>query len=434
MDTQRVINEYQNCKSIKKIAANLNMSEVKVRRILITAGLWSSKTSDAVKELLDQNLTVAEIAQKLCMSEKNVQAYMPYKKGTYHAEELSVSAIRCQLYRERCQNAAANQVSYSPTSNNKKARLTTIRRKQAQTVHLQLALNTSGLNDQESVILSKYGKAASGITRDVLVPSTITLHALHYLIQNAFGWQNSHLHHFALPDSAFAAWTDESFRMWCELCGVLFRFPELPIDDLYWDNDYDGSASIRGWFIQKYYGPYRYAGNCERYPDSQKFLKNFLEHFPALSEPGSDDNIDSVTRNTRFGDPNTLLERLTIGDLMLPDGSSAIEHMAEDLVSYDPITQSIKYYYDYGDSWEVTISIIADSPDAEDHPEVAALEEPICIAADGLDLLENIGGVPGYCKFLAALHGEKPRVKSEAQELARSYGWTGKNRNIARII
>lgn len=114
MDTLKVIDAYQNCKSIKKIAAELNLSEVKVRRILITAGLWRSKTSDAVKELLDQNLTVAEVAEKLCMTEKNVQAYMPYRKGTYDAENTSNSAIRSRLYRDRCQTAAANQINHSP--------------------------------------------------------------------------------------------------------------------------------------------------------------------------------------------------------------------------------------------------------------------------------------------------------------------------------
>ena len=35
MDSLKVIEAYQNCKSLKRIAAELNLSEVKVRRILI---------------------------------------------------------------------------------------------------------------------------------------------------------------------------------------------------------------------------------------------------------------------------------------------------------------------------------------------------------------------------------------------------------------
>ena len=113
MDTMRVIEAYKECKSLKQIATDLHLSEVKVRRILITAGLWRSKTSDAIQELLDQNLSVAEVAEKLCITEKNVQAYMPYRKGAYSKEDASVSANRSRLYRERCQTAAANQVTRS---------------------------------------------------------------------------------------------------------------------------------------------------------------------------------------------------------------------------------------------------------------------------------------------------------------------------------
>lgn len=431
MDTLKVIDAYQNCKSLKKIAAEFNLSEVKVRRILITAGLWRSKTSDAIKELLDQNLTVAEVAEKLCMTEKNVQAYMPYRKGTYDTENISDSAIRSRLYRFRCQTAAANQINHAPAEG---TRYQIIRRNQAQTVHLHLALDIDGMSETESQILSNYAKVSSGITRDVLVPSTLTLHALHYLIQRAFGWQNSHLHHFALPQNVFISITESSFQTWRELCGVLFRFPDMPIDDLYWDNDYDGSVSIKSWMQQKYRGPYRYGGFGELHSTSQESLRGFISHFPQHTIAVGSDSIDDVCMRTGLGDPSTLLERLTIGDLMLSNGAAYIDHLPDDLAIGSPITSSLKYYYDYGDSWEVNISVIEDSPEAENHPEVAALERPLCIAADGLDVLENIGGVPGFCKFLTDLNNNTSRIQSSAQEIARTYGWTGKNRKVSSIV
>lgn len=431
MDTLKVIDAYQNCKSLKKIASELNLSEVKVRRILITAGLWRSKTSDAVKELLDQNMTVAEVAKKLFMSEKNVQAYMPYRKGIYDAECMSGSAIRSRLYRDRCQTAAANQINHSSV---KVDQTEIIRRDRSQTVHLHLALNINGISETESQILSEYATVSSGITRDVLVPSTLTLHALHYLIQRAFGWQNSHLHHFALPHDVFTSLTESSFQTWRELCGVLFRFPDLPIDDLYWDNDYDGSVSIKSWLQQKYRGPYRYGGSCELYSTSQESLREFISQFPQLTPVAGRDSIDDVCLHTGLGDPTTLLERLTIGDLMLSNGSAFIDHLPDDLAISGPLTGSLDYFYDYGDSWKVNISVIEDSMETENHPEVAAVEKPLCIAADGLDVLENIGGVPGFCKFLTALNGTNSRIQSSAQEIARTYGWTGKNRKVSNIV
>ena len=431
MDTLKVIDAYQNCKSIKKIASELNLSEVKVRRILITAGLWKSKTSDAVKELLSQDLTVAEVAERLCMTEKNVQAYMPYKKGTYDTENMSDSAIRSRLYRDRCQTAVANQINHSPA---KGTRHQIIRRKQVQTVHLHLAINIDGMSEMEFQILSEYAKVNSGITRDVLVPSTLSLHALHYLIQRAFGWQNSHLHHFALPHDVFTSLTESSFQTWKELCGALFRFPDMPIDDLYWDNDYDGSVSIKSWMKQKYRGPYRYGGSCELYSTSQESLRELISNHRQLTSDDGRDSIDDVCLHTGLGDPTSLLERLTIGDLMLSNGTSFIDHFPNDLAISSPLTNSLNYFYDYGDTWEVNISIIEDSLEAENHPEVAAEEKPFCIAADGLDVLENIGGVPGYCKFLTDLNGNTSRIQSSAQEIARTYGWTGKNRKVSGIV
>lgn len=431
MDSLKVIDAYHNCKSLKKIAAELNLSEVKVRRILITAGLWRSKTSDAVKELLDQNLTVAEVAEKLCMTEKNVQAYMPYRKGTYNAENMSDSALRSRLYRDRCQTAAANQINHSPTAG---TRHQIIRKNQTQTVHLHLVLNIDGMSETESQILSEYAKVNSGITRDVLVPSTLSLHALHYLIQRAFGWQNCHLHHFALPHNVFALLTESSFHAWGKLCGVLFRFPDLPIDDLYWDNDYDGSVSIKSWMQQKYRGPYRYGGSCELYSTSQESLREFISQYPQLTSVDGRDSIDDVCLHTGLGDPTTLLERLTIGDLMLSNGAAFIDQLPDDLAISGPLTGSLDYFYDYGDGWKVNISVIEDSMETKSHPEVAAVEKPLCIAADGLEVLENIGGVPGFCKFLTALNGNTSRIQSSAQEIARTYGWTGKNRKVSSIV
>lgn len=185
---------------------------------------------------------------------------------------------------------------------------------------------------------------------------------------------------------------------------------------------------------QKYRGPYRYAGFGELYSTSQESLRGFISHFPQHTTATSRDPIDNVCLNTGLGDPTALLERLTIGDLMLSNGAAFIDHLPDDLAISGPLTSSLKYYYDYGDSWEVNISVIENSPETENHPEVAALEKPLCIAADGLDVLENIGGIPGFCKFLIALNSNTSRIQSTAQEIARTYGWTGKNRKVSSIV
>ena len=70
-------------------------------------------------------------------------------------------------------------------------------REPSRMIRLRLELDTDGLDYERRKNLVKYGKVAEGLIRDVIMPDTMTLHSLHYLIQKCFGWQNSHLHHFA---------------------------------------------------------------------------------------------------------------------------------------------------------------------------------------------------------------------------------------------
>ena len=64
-------------------------------------------------------------------------------------------------------------------------------------LHLRLRME---LDAEEEKTLKKYGKVKKELSRDLAVPSDITLHALHFAIQQAFGWRNSHLHRFTLDE------------------------------------------------------------------------------------------------------------------------------------------------------------------------------------------------------------------------------------------
>ena len=115
-----------------------------------------------------------------------------------------------------------------------------------------------GSIDEESVrILRKYGKLEYGnrISRDIIVPADIPLYALHYVIQRAFGWQNSHLRQFELPDHRFEAVTNGNASMWKNMVGVLFRSPMMDEEDEFWADDYNG-GSFKNWLRKKYTGPY----------------------------------------------------------------------------------------------------------------------------------------------------------------------------------
>ncbi|NCC13131.1 MAG: hypothetical protein EOM32_07110, partial [Spirochaetia bacterium] len=62
-------------------------------------------------------------------------------------------------------------------------------------LHMELRFSQlASMEDEEAKMLAKYGAVAKSISRDVVVPSSLALHQLHFLINLAFGWTNSHLH------------------------------------------------------------------------------------------------------------------------------------------------------------------------------------------------------------------------------------------------
>ena len=118
-------------------------------------------------------------------------------------------------------------------------------------LHMELVDEFNNLDECAGI---NYGTT---ITRDILVPADIQLWALHYVIQAAFGWQNSHLHNFELTEERFREITDDRCGKWVTLVGGLLRVPEgIETDQChFWADDYE-SGSIKTWLRKKYTGPY----------------------------------------------------------------------------------------------------------------------------------------------------------------------------------
>ena len=257
-----IIQVYQETSSVKETAKKLGTYPIKVRRVLITEGLWNSNTSVQIGSLYARGLSVAEIAKQLFISEKNVQSYLPYSRGQYGGDNRSDEAVRSEVYRERMQVAESSQVirKNENTSqymnpdkemeNNRMDKLDILKERTRQLaeerpipyaikLHLELDMEDKELGTNELGILVQYGKMMNNISRDIIVPGDITLHALHYVINRAFGWQNSHLH-------SFRPYEDEYNQMvksgkltdWAKLAGMYFRFPCEDYEDIYWDDDY----------------------------------------------------------------------------------------------------------------------------------------------------------------------------------------------------
>lgn len=455
---QRIIDTYQELGSIKDTAKQLGVSDVKVRRTLITVGRWRSRSSDAVKELLRLGCSVDEVAEQLHISRKAVEAYMPYSRGSYDAADQSRDSLKSHNYRARKQHALSRQVNHNSQLKDAKERGSTMilsDNAPRNTIHLHLELDTQYLDAEEKQILRDFGKVSKAISRDILVPSSITLHALHYVIQRAFGWQNSHLHHYELPEETFEMLTGGRFKNWGELCGIYFRMPTDDFEDLYWDDDYDGGVSFRTWLRKKYCGPYHYNGSCELYLECQRELRNLYKQLPTVPIRVSfeefrrnpdgrmiektispkEATVEEMTRSVDFGGGlESILERLLLSDVMILNGEDIPVTIDSKPIKAVPLTKKLRYFYDYGDGWNVNISVVEESKEAMQHPEVAEEEKPICIESDGLNVLDDVGGVSGYCQFLYDLKHLPADERSELRDWSKLLGWTGRMQKPENIL
>ena len=110
--------------------------------------------------------------------------------------------------------------------------------------------------EEELDILHRFGKLkGKAISRDLVVPSDIPLYALHYAIQRAFGWENSHLHHFFLNKERVRELCENSPEKWRQMVGIIFRSPLMSEEAPFWTDDYRG-GSFKNWLRKKYTGPY----------------------------------------------------------------------------------------------------------------------------------------------------------------------------------
>ena len=150
-------------------------------------------------------------------------------------------------------------------------------------VCLHLELKDDYLSDYQKRMLRRYGESRMGesITRDIFIPSDMPLHNLHYAIQKLFGWQNSHLRNFYLPENVYNKLTGGTVKGWSNLVGILFQPPSEAENDIFWDDDYQ-KGSISTWLKKKYTGPYSYGGIMEHPEIAKQDIQELLDRFKML--------------------------------------------------------------------------------------------------------------------------------------------------------
>lgn len=102
---------YDSEMSLQAIGDELGLNPIKVRKLLITAGVYESDVAEKVKntfeeyrETQDYKTSILSTANTLQLSKASVTSYLPYRKGVYFPstaskEKVSVGAERQRRYR-----------------------------------------------------------------------------------------------------------------------------------------------------------------------------------------------------------------------------------------------------------------------------------------------------------------------------------------------
>ena len=101
---------YDSEMSLQAIGEELGLNPIKVRKLLITAGVYESEVAEKVqatfqeyREIQDYKTSILSTANILNLSKASVTSYLPYQKGVYfpstEKEKISVGAERQRRYR-----------------------------------------------------------------------------------------------------------------------------------------------------------------------------------------------------------------------------------------------------------------------------------------------------------------------------------------------
>src|SRR5699024_1375147 len=86
---------------LNAVAAEFGITALKARKLLITAGVYSTALSRRIAELAAGGYKIEQIMKITGLSRASVHSYLPYTKIPYNLAELSANAERIRLYRER---------------------------------------------------------------------------------------------------------------------------------------------------------------------------------------------------------------------------------------------------------------------------------------------------------------------------------------------
>lgn len=98
---QELKDAYEEADSMRGLAQELNITLLKLRKLLITADVFTSDICTEINDLHQSGKKIPEIMKLTGLSRASVHSYLPYTKGLYNAAEISLNAERCRTYKNR---------------------------------------------------------------------------------------------------------------------------------------------------------------------------------------------------------------------------------------------------------------------------------------------------------------------------------------------
>lgn len=94
-------NNEKRASSLRSVCDEFDISIPKARKLLITAGVYSTKQSRQIAELYADGKSLQEIMIITGLSRSSVSSYLPYQRFSYNMKETTRHALDSRKYRER---------------------------------------------------------------------------------------------------------------------------------------------------------------------------------------------------------------------------------------------------------------------------------------------------------------------------------------------
>ena len=87
--------------SIRQVADEMGSSIWRVRKLLITAGYYSTMQSRETQRMFEEGQSIEQIIERTNIKRASVYSYIPYKDFAYNLDQTTVNADRQKLFRLR---------------------------------------------------------------------------------------------------------------------------------------------------------------------------------------------------------------------------------------------------------------------------------------------------------------------------------------------